>query len=431
VDIVSGMVHATPSFETFVLVIALATYRVLARSAFGCGQPAAGWLVAAGAVPVTVAPRLDAHASALELLLLLLLLEQPPAIRPTATTSAAPATAGRRAQALLISLLMFTTPRVHVLEQLSHQAGTARLARGRGGTTHTAGWPAWYREPVTAVAETNEPAGDAAARSARPRHLIVTVYGLYARSDGGWLSVAALIRLLAELGVDEPAVRSAISRLKRRGILEARRQEGSAGYQLSAEALAILREGDARIFRRLRAAPSDGWLLAVFSVPEAERQRRHVLRSELTRLGFGMVAPGVWIVPAHPDDATAETLRRLGLDAYADLFHADHLAFGDPADKIRRWWDLDDLERQYEAFVRVHEPALRRWENGTGDERQAFADYVRAVTDWRRLPYLDPGLPAELLPADWVGLRAAEDFFALRAVLEKPARAYVEQVISG
>ena len=285
---------------------------------------------------------------------------------------------------------------------------------------------------MTAVAETNEPGGEATARSARPRHLIVTIYGLYARSDGGWLSVAALIRLLAELGVDEPAVRSAISRLKRRGILEARRQEGSAGYQLSAEALAILREGDARIFRQRRAALADGWLLAVFSVPEAERHQRHVLRSELTRLGFGMVAPGVWIVPAHPQDTTAETLRRLELDAYADLFHADHLAFGDPAAKIRRWWDLDELERQYESFIAAHEPVLRQWEQtGPPGEQEAFADYVRALTDWRRLPYLDPGLPAELLPDGWVGIRAADLFFALRALLEEPARTYVKSAISG
>jgi phenylacetic acid degradation operon negative regulatory protein len=284
---------------------------------------------------------------------------------------------------------------------------------------------------VTAVAETNEPGGDATARSARPRHLIVTVYGLYARSDGGWLSVAALIRLLAELGVDEPAVRSAISRLKRRGILEAQRQEGSAGYQLSAEALAILREGDARIFRQRRATLADGWLLAVFSVPEAERQRRHVLRSELTRLGFGMVAPGVWIVPAHPHDATAETLRRLGLDPYADLFHADHLAFGDPAGKIRRWWDLDELESRYEAFMRAYQPILARLKRvGPGTDAEAFAQYVRVLTDWRQLPYLDPGLPAELLPEGWVGIRAAEEFFALRARLEEPARAYVQQVTS-
>jgi phenylacetic acid degradation operon negative regulatory protein len=301
---------------------------------------------------------------------------------------------------------------------------------------------------VTAVAETNEPGGEVTAWSARLRQLIVTIYGLYARSDGGWLSIAALIRLLADLGVDEPAVRSAISRLKRRGILLARRQDGSAGYQLSAGALAILREGDARIFRRHRATLADGWLLAVFSVPESERHRRHVLRSELARLGFGMVAPGVWIVPAHPQDATAETLRRLGLDSYADLFHADHLAFGDPAAKIRRWWDLDELERRYQAFIQAHEPALRRWELGSGEAggigdvagaggaggvggRDAFADYVRVLTDWRRLPYSDPGLPAELLPDDWIGLRAAEAFFTLRSLLEEPARAYVREVISG
>src|SRR5580692_3864783 len=207
-----------------------------------------------------------------------------------------------------------------------------------------------YRERMTAVENTE---------TQPPRHLIVTVYGLYARSGEGegkgWLSVAALIRLLADLDVDEPAVRSAISRLKRRGILQARRHDGAAGYELSTSALAILREGDARIFRRERATLADGWLLAVFSVPESERHRRHVLRTELTRLGFGMVAPGVWIVPAHPADSTAETLRRLGLDAYADLFHADHLAFGDPAEKIRRWWDLDELARRYQEFIDAHE----------------------------------------------------------------------------
>jgi phenylacetic acid degradation operon negative regulatory protein len=294
---------------------------------------------------------------------------------------------------------------------------------------------------VTAVTETNGAAAaneagadadaDATAGPARLRHLIITVYGLYARHEGGWLSVATLIRLLADVGVDEPAARSAISRLKRRAILQSRRYGGSAGYQLSAEALAIVREGDARIFRRHRAAPADGWLLAVFSVPESERRRRHVLRSELTRLGFGMVAPGVWILPAHPDDTTAGTLRRLGLDGYADLFRAEYLAFGDPAAKIRRWWDLDELERQYESFIAAHEPWLRVYESSRPGPREAFACYVRVLTDWRRLPYLDPGLPAELLPAGWAGIRAAGLFFALRERLEEPARAYVKSAISG
>jgi phenylacetic acid degradation operon negative regulatory protein len=252
--------------------------------------------------------------------------------------------------------------------------------------------------------------------AAQPRHLIVTVYGLYARETGGWMSVAKIISLLDDLGVDEPAVRSSISRLKRRGMLEPVRRT-VAGYQLSTAAEAILREGDRRIFRRERATVDDGWLLAVFSVPEAERDKRHTLRTQLTRLGFGTTAPGVWIAPAHLSEATEDMLRRLNLTGYADLFHSRHLAFGDLPEKVRRWWDLDQLERLYGDFVRAHARKRRR-----RTDREAFADYVRLLTDWRRLPYLDPGLPAELLPPRWIGIRAADTFFTLRAQLEQPAR---------
>nr|WP_042194565.1 PaaX family transcriptional regulator C-terminal domain-containing protein [Kibdelosporangium sp. MJ126-NF4] len=256
--------------------------------------------------------------------------------------------------------------------------------------------------------------------TAQPRHLIVTVYGLYARGAGGWMSVARLISLMADLGVDQAAVRSSISRLKRRGMLRARRQDGSAGYELSEEGLAILAEGDHRIFNKDRATLADGWLLAVFSVPESERNKRHTLRTQLTRLGFGTTAPGVWIAPAHLSEATEDMLRRLDLSGYADLFHARHLAFGDLADKVRRWWDLDQLERLYAEFVRTHSPAEVPGDV-PGDDRAAFAKYVRLLTDWRRLPYLDPGLPAELLPDDWVGIRAADLFFTLQAQLAPPA----------
>lgn len=276
-------------------------------------------------------------------------------------------------------------------------------------------------------------AASAAGRGAQPRQLIVTVYGLYARAEGGWMSVASLISLLADVGVDEPAVRSSISRLKRRGILRAVRRAGAAGYELSDAALAILREGDHRIFRRQRASLDGGWLLAVFSVPEPERHKRHLLRSELTRLGFGTAAPGVWVAPAYLQDETADALRRLGLSCYADLFRADHLAFGDLAVKVRQWWDLDQIERLCRAFMRAHEPVLGRWRNArpAAHGREAFADYVRALTDWRRLPYLDPGIPAELLPPGWIGIAAADVFFALRSRLEDAARAHVARTIAG
>jgi phenylacetic acid degradation operon negative regulatory protein len=259
----------------------------------------------------------------------------------------------------------------------------------------------------------------------QPRALIVTIYGLYARESGGWLSVGSLIRLMAGLGVDEPAVRSSISRLKRRGILVPWRADAVAGYTLSEAGRLALAEGDRRIFGRPRALLSDGWLLAVFSVPESQRRQRHELRSRLTWLGFGTVSPGVWIAPGHLAQETTEVLRRDGLAGYVQLFRADYLAFGEVAAQLGQWWDLDRLQRLYQEFLDSYSALLDR---PPGTDGAAFGAYVRALTGWRRLPFLDPGLPAELLPPHWHGQQAAELFDALRSRLETPARKYARSV---
>ena len=261
-----------------------------------------------------------------------------------------------------------------------------------------------------------------------PRSLIVTLYGLYAREHEGWFSVAALIRLMAALDVDEPAVRSSISRLKRRQILTSRGVQGVAGYALSPAASSVLEEGDRRIFRPPGADPGEGWLLAVFSVPETERSNRHTLRSRLIGLGFGTVASGVWVAPGHLDQETRDVLTRAGLDRYVTLFRADFCAFGDVSEAVRKWWDLDELQRMYDHFISSHAPIASKWRRRrkrAGDE--AFADYTRALTAWRRLPYLDPGLPAEALPSDWSGAKAADLFFSLQQQLAEPAHQFVDQ----
>src|SRR6266545_3300782 len=47
----------------------------------------------------------------------------------------------------------------------------------------------------------------------RPKSLILDLYGAYIRRLGGWMAVSNLITLMGQLGVDEQAVRSAVSRL--------------------------------------------------------------------------------------------------------------------------------------------------------------------------------------------------------------------------
>ncbi|MEU9312828.1 PaaX family transcriptional regulator C-terminal domain-containing protein [Streptomyces sp. NPDC048256] len=247
-----------------------------------------------------------------------------------------------------------------------------------------------------------------------PRSLIVTLYGAYGRFAPGPVPVAELIRLLAAVGVDAPSVRSSVSRLKRRGLLlPARTAQGAAGYELSDEARQLLDDGDRRIYAT--APPADeGWVLAVFSVPESERQKRHVLRSRLAGLGFGTAAPGVWIAPARLYDETRHTLRRLRLDPYVDLFRGEHLGFSPTVESVARWWDLATIAKEHETFLDGHERVLHSWrQRPDTPPEEAYRDYLLALDSWRHLPYTDPGLPARLLPEDWPGTRSAAVFRGL------------------
>lgn len=266
-----------------------------------------------------------------------------------------------------------------------------------------------------------------------PRSLIVSLYGAYGRGpDESPMPVAALIRLLGGLGVDAPSVRSSVSRLKRRGLLLPRRTaDGAAGYALSEDARRLLDDGDRRIYARTEPKLSDGWVLAVFSVPEAERHKRHLLRSRLARLGFGTAAPGVWIAPARLYEETRNTLERLELSTYVDLFRGEHLGYAATAEAVARWWDLPAIAGLHEDFLAVHEPVLRSWRSAPGGPEDAYRAYLLVLDSWRRLPYADPVLPAELLPDDWPGRRSAEVFAALHELLWDRGADFVRPFVGG
>jgi phenylacetic acid degradation operon negative regulatory protein len=256
----------------------------------------------------------------------------------------------------------------------------------------------------------------------RPSSFILDIYGSFARRGlGSWIAVAHLIRLMGDLGIDEQSVRSAASRMKRRGLLETAKRGRLSGYALSEEAVRIIEEGDRRIYGAQEPADlAEGWALAVFSVPEVERRKRHLLRSRLEWLGFGNPAPGVWIAPRRLFPDAQRMIERLELTRYVHLFEASYRGFDDVGVMVARAWDLRRLDSLYQAFIADREPVVERWldPRTAGDERQAFVDYIMAVHQWRKFPYLDPGLPAEVLPPEWAGRRAAAIFFDLVRRLE-------------
>ena len=251
------------------------------------------------------------------------------------------------------------------------------------------------------------------------RSALFDLYGDHLRPRGGSAPVAALVRLMAPLDITAPAVRTAISRMVRQGWLSSTNLDGSRGYALTDRAQRRLDDAAARIYRT-RDLKWDGfWDLLVVD-PVGNRSARERVRSGLSFLGYAPLTDSTWISPfASPEvDAVLKSEK-----ANAARFEARN---GDPRLRAHEAWDLEALGAAYSTWHRetealVSKPAaiLGGVEFGSPDE-EAFAVRSHLVHEWRKFLFTDPGLPAELLPSDWPGHRAAA-FFAAEASRLLPA----------
>jgi phenylacetic acid degradation operon negative regulatory protein len=279
---------------------------------------------------------------------------------------------------------------------------------------------------------------DPGAKTARG--LLFTVLGEFVLQSGGAAWTSAFIDVLGRLGIEEKASRQALMRTSADGWLTPERNGRRTCWRLTSSAEQLLTEGANRIygFTATRPAWNGRWLLVLARAPETERPARHLLRTRLRWAGLGSPAPGVWLSPDTGRAAAAESvLAEAGLLADSQIFLAEH-AGGELAAMARQSWDLDQIEQGYEEFLAEFSrpalagPASAEPGPGSGGPASASAGHANPAADplatltalvhaWRRFPWIDPVLPAELLPDGWSGSRAAALFARERSRLAPAA----------
>ncbi|MCK2218773.1 PaaX family transcriptional regulator [Actinomadura sp. ATCC 31491] len=256
--------------------------------------------------------------------------------------------------------------------------------------------------------------------SASARSLLLTILGEFVMPRGGQAWTGSLVGALGELGVEEKSARQALSRTAAEGLLESERHGRKARWRLTPAGDRLLREGTERIYGFMRRPHEwDGrWLVLVAGVPETQRRLRHRLRTRLTWLGLGSPSPALWVVPdAGKEAAVREVIGELGLTGRAHAWTGPAAEIGDTAALIAAAWDLGDVEKRYLRFIE------RFADLAPGSAAAAFVHQVHLVQEWRRFPFLDPDLPAELLDHAWPGPRAAAVFHDLRNRWHRRAQA--------
>jgi phenylacetic acid degradation operon negative regulatory protein len=230
----------------------------------------------------------------------------------------------------------------------------------------------------------------------QPQDLVITICGSHLRRPGERVWSGGMVELLGEFGFSTDAARAALSRLVTRGLLARVRVGRMVHYTLTPRAQELLADGDRRIFSFGRSAPAaDAWTMVWHAVPEDRRVERSRLASQLRFLGFGSVQDATWIAASDREQEVRRLLASLSVEDYASVLVGRLSRGSESALLLSGAWDLDELARVYDAFLRDFGPFAGDGRSPT--DREAFVVRTRMLHAFRGFPSLDPELPDAML----------------------------------
>ena len=287
--------------------------------------------------------------------------------------------------------------------------------------------------PVRVTAQRAAGAGPALSRrhsvgAASARSWLLTILGEFSLPTEQPTWTSTFVTVLAGLGLEEKTSRQALARTAAHGLIGAERLGRRARWHLTNSGRRLLSEGAERIYSfASQTTEWDGrWLILGVAIPESKRDLRHRLRTRMNWAGFGSLATNLWISPNTEREGEArQLLEDLGVTATTMSFAGRFAGIGSAKNVVEQAWNLGDIGERYQDFL--GEFAGLRPESGLG----TTLAQIRLVHEWRRFPFLDPQLPAELLPPDWIGARAAALFRRRHSAWHAAAQATWRQLASG
>ncbi|WP_040733156.1 PaaX family transcriptional regulator C-terminal domain-containing protein [Nocardia tenerifensis] len=202
--------------------------------------------------------------------------------------------------------------------------------------------------------------------------------------------VSWIVSVAEELGLQQSAVRVALTRMVAMGDLE----RAPGVYRLSDRLIERQRRQDAAVSPVVKTWDGE-WYLAVVTVVGEDAAARTAFRDTMRARKLGELREGVWTRPANIEIALGpEASRRVSV--FTATPRESPVAMAESLFAPRIW-------------AREAESLLREFASSTSlrERFEVAAAAVRHILD-------DPLLPDPLLPADWPGSRLRDEYAAFR-----------------
>lgn len=245
--------------------------------------------------------------------------------------------------------------------------------------------------------------------------------------------MGSLIKFLKPFGLSDNAIRLALSRMSKLGLLRRRKIGRESYYSLSEKGDRWMLGGKRWALEKEYRPWDKKWRLLVYNIPEELRHLRDTLRKELRGMGYGSLGGSVWISPYDFGEELTKFFDRVGVADYVETFEAKYTGLRDGRELTARVWDIRGLEKRYVQFLNKYSPFLSANKEKTRkkeviDPGECFTQRFRVTAEFIDIALDDPMLPLELLPADWAGLNAKKICLEYRAHLDPEANKFVDSI---
>ena len=264
------------------------------------------------------------------------------------------------------------------------------------------------------------------------RSVILTLYDDYLFRKSNEVSIAGIIMTLTLFGFSDCAIRSAVSRIYRSGLLKVRRGCQGSYYSLTDKRHKAARKYADLSCRYKGDSWDEMWSIVTYSIPENMHKARRELRLGLGWLGYGTLSEATWISPRDLTQNVKKLARSLGIEENIYYFHVRLDKAISPDIILARCWKLSRINRTYALFIDQFRPKLDRYigestHGETVQSKDCFVELLNLIYEFRRLPS-SPDLPREWMPEDWLRPEAETLFHKFRKLLVRRAVKYGSEV---
>lgn len=161
------------------------------------------------------------------------------------------------------------------------------------------------------------------------------------------------------------------------------------------------------------------WRIVIFDIPEKEKKQRDGLREKLKELGFGKWQNSVYISPFNVKKEVSEFLKSQGLNEYVIFLETKEILMGDKVELCKKIFNLEKIHTYYLEFLETCRIINIELNKRGFNKKKIFNLWSRVREMYYQTLLINPGLPKEILPDNWLGEEAEKNFKKLSFLVGK------------